>query len=429
MIVGRRGFRSAACAVLLLVAVACEGTGDDGTDQITVMMAGDPEEVDAYRAVVGAFNGAQDAVEARLIPFAERDDLILRLSTSIAGGRPPDLFLMNYRFYGQFAARGSLEPVAPYLQRSAAFSEDDFFETAMTPFRWHGQQMCLPQNVSSLVVYYNLDLFRRAGVALPRDGWSWDDMVSAAKKLTDDRDDDGTVDVYGLGADPEIIRIAPFIWSNGGRLVDDEADPTRFDLDGSAVAALDEFLALRSVHEVTPTDEEAEAEDLESRFLNGRLAMLMESRRVVPTLRTIEDFEWDVAGTPALGSPASVLHSDAYCITDGSDAKDQAWTFLEFALGPEGQRIASEAGRSVPSLRSVAESDAFLDPEASPTNAQVFLDQIPYLRSVPSISTWPEIEDTANGLLEEAYYGGGSAIEVAVELQTQTHDQFARAES
>lgn len=418
----------AAVCALLLAAVACEGTAEEGTTQITVMVAGDPEEVDAYRAVVGAFNGAQDAVEARLIPFAERDDLILRLSTSIAGGRPPDLFLMNYRFYGQFAARGALEPVAPHLRGSAAFSEDDFFETAMTPFRWDGEQMCLPQNVSSLVVYYNLDLFRRARVPFPQEGWSWNDMVTAAKELTDDRDDDGKVDVYGLGVDPEIIRVAPLIWSNGGRLVDHEAEPTRFDLDGAAVAALDEFLDLRSVHEVTPTDEEAEAEDFESRFLNGRLAMLMESRRVVPTLRTIEGFEWDVAGTPTLGTPASVLHSDAYCITEGSDAKDQAWTFLEFALGPEGQRLASEAGRSVPSLRSVAESEAFLDPDANPANAQVFLDQIPSLRSVPSISTWPEIEDTANGLLEEAYYGGGSGIEVAVELQTQTRGQFARAE-
>jgi multiple sugar transport system substrate-binding protein len=366
---------------------------------------------------------------ARLIPFAEREDLILRLSTSIAGGEPPDLFLMNYRFYGQFAARGSLEPVAPYLDGSDAFSEEDFFETAMAPFRWDGEQTCLPQNVSSLVVYYNEDLFRRARAPLPRDGWTWDDMVAAAKQLTDDRDGDGTVDVHGLGVDPEIIRVAPFIWSNGGRFVDDEAAPTRFDLDGAAVTALDEFLDLRSVHGVTPTDEEAESEDFESRFLNGRLAMLMESRRVVPTFRTIEDFAWDVAGAPSLGEPASVLHSDAYCITQGSDAKDEAWTFMEFALGPEGQAIASQAGRTVPSLRAVAESDAFLDPRADPANGRVFLDQIPFLRSVPSISTWPEIEDTANGLLEEAYYGGGSAVEVAIELQTRTRDQFARAET
>ena len=40
----------------------------------------------------------------------------------------------------------------------------------MTPFRWDGEQMCLPQNVSSLVVYYNADLFRSAGVARRRRG-------------------------------------------------------------------------------------------------------------------------------------------------------------------------------------------------------------------------------------------------------------------
>jgi multiple sugar transport system substrate-binding protein len=228
--------------------------------------------------------------------------------------------------------------------------------------------------------------------------------------------------------DPEIIRVAPFIWSNGGRLVDDEASPSRFALDGGAVVALDRFLDLRTVDGVTPTDEEAEAEDFESRFLNGRLGMLMESRRVVPTLRTITDFEWDVVGVPTLGERSSVLHSDAYCIPEGSDAKDEAWRFMEFALGPEGQRIASETGRTVPSLRSVAEGPSFLDPEEPPANAQAFLDQIPFLRSVPNISTWPEIEDTANGLLEEAYYGGGSGLEVAVELETQTRDQFGRAE-
>jgi multiple sugar transport system substrate-binding protein len=416
------------CSLLLVASVACEGDVPEHATRVTVMVSGDPEEIDAYRAVVDGFNETQDQVEARLIPFAERDDLILRLSTSIAGGQPPDLFLMNYRFYGQFAARGALEPVAPYLSGSEAFSEADFFETALTPFRWDGEQVCLPQNVSSLVVYYNADLFRRAKVALPQDGWTWDDMVAAAKKLTRDRDEDGTVDTYGLGVDPEIIRVAPFIWSNGGRLVDDEASPSRFALDGGAVVALDRFFDLRTVDGVTPTDEEAEAEDFESRFLNGRLGMLMESRRVVPTLRTITDFEWDVVGVPTLGEPSSVLHSDAYCITEGSDAKDEAWRFMEFALGPEGQRIASETGRTVPSLRSVAEGPSFLDPEEPPANAQAFLDQIPFLRSVPNISTWPEIEDTANGLLEEAYYGGGSGLEVAVELEIQTRDQFGRAE-
>ena len=418
-----------AIVVIAALAVAVTGCGRaaEGRTRITVMVAGDPAEIDAYRAVVEGFDRSQGDVDAELQPFAERDELITRLGTSIAGGRSPDLFLMNYRFYGQFAARGALEPIGPFLDESSVLSEGDFFETAMTPFRWDGEQTCLPQNVSSLVVYYNTDLFRDSGVSLPVSGWSWDEMVDAAERLTRDDDGDGAVDLYGLGVDPEIIRVAPLIWSNGGTLVDDEASPSRFALDGPAVAALERFLELRS-RGVTPTDEEAEAEDFESRFLNGRLAMLLESRRVVPTLRTITDFSWDVAGFPGMDGPASVLHSDAYCMTAASQEKDAAWAFLEFALGPEGQRIAAGSGRTVPSLRSVAETDAFLDPLADPAHSEVFVEQIPFLRSVPVISTWPEIEDTVNGLLEEAYYGGGRALEVAIELTTSTRGQFARAE-
>jgi multiple sugar transport system substrate-binding protein len=417
-----------AVALVSLAVVACEDEPDDEVTRITVMVSGDPDEIEAYRAVVEAFERSQTAVDPDLLAFADRDDLIVRLSTSIAGGEPPDLFLMNYRYFGQFAARDALEPVDPYLRTSEAFSDEDFFATSMTPFQWDGEQMCLPQNVSSLVVYYNRDLFADAGLPFPAEGWTWNDMVRSARSLTRDGDGDGAPDVHGLGVDPQIIRIAPFIWSNGGTLVDDEAAPTRFAFDAPAVTAIQRFLDLRTVHGVTPTDIEAESEDFETRFLNGRLGMLMESRRVVPALRTISSFTWDVAPLPVQDEQVSVLHADAYCMTSDSDAKDASWRFIEFALGPEGQRITAEAGRTVPSLRSVADSHAFLDPSALPEHSEVFLDQIPRLRAVPVVSTWAEIEDVANGSLEEAYYFGGEALEVAVELTIRTRDLFARAE-
>ena len=119
-------------AVLVVVALGCGSESGDQSNRITVMVAGDPEEIEAYRAVVDAFDGSQDEIDAELLPFAERDELIARLSTSIAGGQPPDLFLMNYRYYGQFAARGALEPLEPYLRDSVVFSSEDFFDTAMT---------------------------------------------------------------------------------------------------------------------------------------------------------------------------------------------------------------------------------------------------------------------------------------------------------
>jgi multiple sugar transport system substrate-binding protein len=418
---------SIALLSLPLLVPACDVT-DGGSVRIEVMVAGDSEEIEAYRSVVDAFNDAEGETRAELIPFAERDELIARLSTSIAGGEPPDVFLMNYRYYGQFAAREALEPMASYLERSSVLSPRDFYSTAMAPFRWDGRQVCLPQNVSSLVAYFNADLFEASGVPLPMDGWTWDDMVRAARRLTTDRDGDGTPDVHGVGVDPEIIRVAPFMWSNGGEMIDEDADPFRFAVDAPSVIAMQRFFDLRTVDKVTPTEEERESEDLVSRFVNGRLAILLESRRVVPTLRTIDAFEWDVAPIPVFREPVSILHSDAYCMTGASDAKEHAWRFVEFALGPQGQRITARAGRTVPSLRSVAESEDFLDPRAEPSNSRVFLDQIPHLRSVPTVSTWPEVEDIVNVLLEEGYDLGLPAREIAIEIVTQTDDVLARAE-
>lgn len=419
----------------LLVLVACTSGDDEPAPgkpvTISVWVAGDPDETQAFIDVADAFEASQRGVEVDLLQIAERDDLIARLSTSFAGGEPPDLFLMNYRYLGQFESKGVLAPLEPYLASSSVFSAEDFYPEAMTAFQSDGVQTCMPQNVASLVTYYNRDQFEQAGVELPADGWTWNDMVAAATELTRDIDGDGTVDVYGLGVDPEIIRVAPFVWSGGGEIVDDPDRPTRFTIGSlKAIRPLQAFLDLRGVAGVTPTDEEVEAADFETRFLDGRLAMVMESRKVVPSFRTITGFRWDVAPLPMHRQPATILHSDAYCMTSTSQHKDEAWTFLEFALGPEGQRIATATGRTVPSLRSVANSDAFLDPNVPPANSRVFLDAIGSMRAVPHIETWPEIEDVVNALLEEAYYdpaGGGEAGELVLAILDQTQPLFDRA--
>ena len=156
--------------------------------------------------------------------------------------------------------------------------------------------------------------------------------------------------------------------------------------------------------------------------------MLMESRKVVPSFRTIKDFQWDVLPLPVLQEPATVLHSDGYCMLASSEVKDAAWDFTEFAMGPEGQRITAGTGRTVPSLKSIAESSVFLNPGAEPAHSQVFLDSIPYIQRVPNISTWTEIEDTANALIEEGMYEGDPAEEIAKQIDRQTSPMFARGE-
>ena len=418
-----------AVVVIGLAVVACGLGRPAERASVSLLLFGDPEELAAYRQLVATFQERQQDASVQLIEASDRSDLLARLSTSFAGGRPPDLFLINYRFFGQFASKDVLEPIQPRLDGSETLRQEAFYQQALEAFRWEDQLTCLPQNISSLVVYHNRDLFRAARLDDPADHWSWADMVEAAVALTQDTDGDGTTDQHGIGVEPSIIRLAPFVWSNGGELVDDLESPTRFTLDTpEAREAAEAFFDLGRPPRVIPTEQEVESEDLDSRFLNGRLAMLLSSRRSTPTFRTIESFDWDVAALPRHDQPAGILHSDAYCMTAASGSKDAAWRFMEFALGPDGQRITAGSGRTVPSLIEVANSDAFLDPDARPRNSRVFLDTIEHIRRVPNISTWPEIEDAAEPILEEALYEG-LPIEIVVEqLDRATRDAFARAE-
>ena len=433
--------RAMAAMVALLIALAgCGGTATDRkpageaaekvSGSISLMAFGAPEELQAYRNLISEFKKKQPGATVGLVEASDRQDLLARLSTSFAGGTPPDLFLLNYRFYQQFAVKGVLEPVQDRVRSSKLFGEKDFYPQALDAFRYRGKLTCMPQNISSLVVYYNRDMFAKAGVPAPKAGWTWDDMVDVAKKLTKDNDNDGKVDQHGLGIDPELIRVAPFVWSHGGQFVDNMDQPTTFTMHSDAgVFALQKFFDLRTVHRVVPDDAEVEAEDNESRFSNGRLAMVMSSRRSTPTFRKANKFDWDIAGLPTHGQAASVLHSDAYCMTAASKEKDTAWRFLEFAVSAEGQRITAATGRTVPSLIETSNSAAFLDPNAKPANSKVFLDSIPSIQRLPSVSTWPEIEDKANEILEHGFYGTRPAYAVAEQIANETKPIFARAKT
>lgn len=389
----------------LLSACAAGGSsrgGTTGSPSLELVLFGDPVETAGYRLLLDAFAEKEPGIRVTLSPVATQDQLLARLTTSFAGGRPPDVFLVNYRKYGQFAAQGALEPVQPYLDGSSTLDEDDFAAAALDAFRYDGDQLaCMPQNVSSLAVYYNADLFRKADLPVPRAGWTWDDFLRAAERLTG-------ADAYGVGVEPSLIRLAPFVWSRGGDVVDDDTAPTRLTLEtGPAREALDWFLDLSLTHGVVPPDAAERSQDAESRFLTGRLGMYLDSRKAVPSLRTIDDFAWDVAPLPVApgGEPATILHGDAYCMAAAAPHHEAAWKLIEFAMSRQGQTILADSGRTVPSRLEVAESPVFLEPDQPPASSAVFVDAIPTIRAVPHTARWSQAEKEADKVLADIFYG------------------------
>lgn len=398
---------------------APEGPPDpDRETSITVQVSGEREETAVYRAMVTAYENDHPNAEVKLVEVADKGDHLTKLATSFAAGDPPDVFLVNFREYSQFATRGAIEPFGDHLE-NAKVGLSDYYPAPVEAFTFNGELQCMPQNVSSLVVYYNVDLFEKADVAPPEEGWTWEDFRGAGEALT-------AGDVRGVGIEPTVIRLAPFVWSNGGELVDDDTAPASFSLDTPEAREALGFLVDLARDELIPTEKELAAQDLETRFVTGKLAMLLSSRRDTPEFREVRGLNWDVGPLPVAKEPVGILHSDGYCIAAQSSDHAAAAAFIGYAVGQQGQTITALGGRTVPSLKAVSTSGAFLDPTQPPASSQVFLDAIPGLRRTPVLPTWPEIEDLAEEILTRAFYEPGYTIDDAIEaLESETTDLFA----
>lgn len=420
-------------AVLLLLVVflsACSGDGGSADEEpepgslepISIQVFGEPEETAIYRTLIEEYEKENPEAKVKLVEIAERDDHLARLSTAFAGGEPPDIFLINYREYSQFVPRGAIEPIEDMITERG-IDLADYYEAPREAFTFDGQLQCMPQNISSLAVYFNTKLFKQAGVTPPHDGWTWDEFRAAGEALAEG-------DIDGIGIDPQIIRLAPFVWSNGGELTDDPVQPTRFTLEDPASREALEFIVSLVKDDLVPSEEEITAQDPEARFVSGKLGMFLSSRRDTPVFREVTELKWDVLPLPVAEQPAGILHSDAYCISAGSEAKESAADFVSFAMSPDGQTLAALSGRTVPSLIEVSESGAFLDPSQPPRHSQVFLDAVDGMRYTPVLPTWPEIEDIAEEILTKAFYEEGYTIDDAIqELDEKTRPLFEEAAS
>ena len=376
---------------------------------LSFQVTGDPEETAVYEQLAAEYERVTGA-KVNVIAVGERDAHLAKLTTGFSAGKAPDVFLLNYRNLGGFADRRVIDPAGPRVDASEALERSDFFELPLAAFEYDGVLQCLPQNISSLTIYYNADAFAKAGLPRPQASFAYADFLRAAERV-------------GVGIDVNLIRTSAWVWAAGGELVDDETAPTEFRFDTPAGRrGLENLLALRRKG-YSPSADEVDSKGVEERFIDGDLGMFLSSRRDVPLLRTIKGFEWDVAPFPKDREEASVLHSDGFCVSKGPRAA-AAWQFTEWALGPAGQQLLARSGRTVPSLKSVAQSDAFLDPRARPASSQVFLDAIEHMHRLPTTRNWTAVERQANDVLESLYYGRLNIDEALARLADETDGKF-----
>jgi multiple sugar transport system substrate-binding protein len=369
---------------------------------------GSQEEIQAYQQVLRVFQEKNPGIQVEYINIPS-NEYLAKITAMMAAGSPPDVFFINNIDFPGLASRGVLKPLDPFIQRDK-YPTGDIFPGILKAFQWEGAQYGLPRDVSNLVVFYNRNLLRKAGLPDPKPDWTWDDFLRYAKALTVEKD--GKRVQWGVSFQTFYLFWELWVWSAGGRFY--SPDHSKFLLNSPpSVEGLQFYLDLRYKHHVAPTPEEAQDRGAFTMFLNGQTGMIVDGRWRVPTLKARAKFDFDVVPFPR-GKAGSIVDIDGsgWVMAAGTRNPEAAWKLLSFLAGPEASQIFTKTGLIIPArgvdVKNVEKSiqnlkDFFVPPP--PRSQHFFLTVNKTARPTETFERWNEALQLINKALEPVWQG------------------------
>ena len=156
-----------------------------------------------------------------------------------------------------------------------------FFKKAYSICEWEGKIVGIPFDGGGRVFCYNEKILKDNGLAImPVDGWTWDYIRAAAKKVTRDINGDGEPDIWGWAHEGMMggyscMDFNPWLWGFGGDILDDYVHPTKCLINSpQAVQALTWYADFRNVDKVSPPGDTTYSEvDVCKLIRDGKVVM------------------------------------------------------------------------------------------------------------------------------------------------------------
>ncbi|MGV3523367.1 MAG: ABC transporter substrate-binding protein [Candidatus Sericytochromatia bacterium] len=400
----------AAAASLLTSALLLTGCVPQRPDNVIQFSTwGSPEEMAILRPLVQRFEQQHPGTRVEIMHIP--DKYFQKMHALLAANLAPDVMFVNNINFPIYASNEAFRDLEPQLKQSSRLKAEDFYPQTLDGFRWKGQLQGLPRDASNLVVFYNRELFDKAGLAYPSANWTLDQFVETARKLTVDANADGKPEQFGMSFQNYFLFWFPYVWSEGGDIFN--PDRSQFALNSpAAIAGLQRHADLRHKHHVAPTSAEAGSSTMSQLFMQGKLAMVLNGRWAVPLYRQNLDFAWDIAPFPQ-GPAGSVVDADAsgWVVSKQARNPELAWKLVEFLASREASEAFTEPGLIVPARKDVARSDVFLTPGQAPANASAFITALENGKPMPTVPYWNAIMDEVTQALEPVWEGQKSAAE------------------
>ncbi len=294
-------------------------------------------------------------VEVEKIRVPDDAELTRKLLAMIAAKDLPDFYWNRQRTATPFFDRGVVLDINP---RVAADKVDlkDFWPSAIKTYTREGKLYGLPNSASSHAYYFNVDMYKKAGVPLPTEtaskgAWNWDAIVDQGKKLSGG---EGPTRTFGFNAVTSIYQVDQFIWQNGGDLWDEKVTVCKLN-EPEAVGAIQWLVDCAQKHKIMPTSTDTKAGG--DMFVAGRCGLVAAGRYILDTLLNSK-FEVGMVVGPN-GPKANTVRGDDLAASILKDAAnpDAAWNFAKMWTSDDGQKLVLASRRSFTARRSFAQGD------------------------------------------------------------------------
>ena len=421
--------------VAVLVALPSATAAQDAvveTDVRELVVMAEEHHMSSWPVLEGLaaeFEAAHPGLHVRLLSTGGAAGSQDKTRFMLAGDMPLDLMRIDVTELAAFVGEDALIDLQPYFDADPTWRSADYFPGVLDAMRGpDGHLFGLASTFTPYVMYYNRDLLDAQGIPVPAADWTWEEFLDLARRTTLDLDGDGATDQYGISLTQWLQAVVPWVWQNGGDLLDETGTRSRMH-EPEFIDAM-RFLR-RLLHEERVASFDASfANQLSQGLFQAGRATFYGPVGYWETFRFkhIDAFQWDVMPLPRGTAAATAVAMTVFVVPRTAREPALGYEFLRMMAGPHYQRTMAAIGNGVPGLISAAQSPDFLKPDVAPASEQVFLDVMEDARFMPPLANWRKIESLCQSELEGILLVGGDFdVEAAcARMAAKTDEYLAR---
>jgi len=387
--------------------------------------------------VIQAFNDAHPCIVAESVKLPE--DRAVRLN-EIASGTAPDLVGFDSSDLPRVYLMDGLMDLTELINGPNGIDiEEQFYESVYKTGFVEGKPVAIAKDYSVSAFYANVDLFEKAGIELPTEGWTYEDYLQIAQQLTIDANGNnatspdfdpnnvvqwGTSSPYWGGDTGWWRGFQSFLYSNGAHTISDDGTTTTGYLNSeAAVKAWEWYRDLIHKYHVAPNATYLAATNVgnDKLFAQGQLAIagsywgpwFQDTFNMEPNLK------WTVIPLPTGTTHEAAIMWMGWGINANSEHPEQAFELLKWLTTEPGQRVF--ALKALTGDKKVAEELQ----QANDPYWGVFLAEVPFQGrlddgTTPFYTTCVDIP--ASQLMGRLFAEGGAEMDIQFELDKLAAD-------